>query len=127
MRWIDIQIAWEDDRQDRIFLSIESEQEMNRVDDVVAERYFHFVDDPKRRARVIVGRPRIVDDGEYKCSYQILGVGDEEVRTASGIDGIQALQLVLTKAIPAWLARLHNEHPNLRWEDADGGDFGFGV
>ncbi len=51
-----------------------------------------------KQVRVILGRPRRFPGGnDYYCPYQILGIGDERIRHAGGIDAIQALQLTLMK------------------------------
>lgn len=46
---------------------------------------------------VIIGVPQRYPEGEedYYCPYQIVGIGDERVRYASGIDPLQALTLTL--------------------------------
>jgi hypothetical protein len=53
--------------------------------------------DGKRAATVIVGAPQKHPEGDYFCAYQITGIGDERIRYAMGIDGLQALQLALKK------------------------------
>jgi hypothetical protein len=85
-----------------------------------------LLDRPDHVVAVLVGRPQLAANGiDWECRYQIVGVGDETVREGSGVDSLQALQLVLTRAVPAWLDALHKEHPALRWEDAESGDFGW--
>ena len=47
---------------------------------------------------VSIGRPeKFPDSVDYYCPYQIRGIGDEHVRYARGVDGVQALELALKK------------------------------
>ena len=97
----------------------------HRIGEIIADRPFHLLDQPGNEVRLLIGRPRPAEEGDdWCCPYQILGVGDEIVRAGMGVDALQALQLVITKAVPAWLAKLLEENPSLRWEDAEYGDFG---
>ena len=97
----------------------------HEIGDVIANRRYRLLDQPEREIDVLIGRPRLTDDGhDWCCPYQIVGVGDESVRRCLGVDAFQSLQLVMTKAVPAWLKQLLEEHPSLRWEDAEAGDFG---
>lgn len=100
---------------------------MTGIVDVIAERRFRLIDQPDRVVRAVVGRPCPTADGrDYTCTYQITGIGDESVRSVTGIDAIQALQLVISTALPAWLQALREGYPGLRWEDAEPGNLGFG-
>ena len=51
-----------------------------------------------------MGKPRKLPDsqGDSFCPWQIIGIGDERVRYAAGIDGVQALDLAM-KVIGAYL------------------------
>lgn len=62
--------------------------------DVVAQRELE-VDGGAGRAVVRVGRPAPDprEGGDWRCPFQIVGLGDEAVHEAFGIDGVQALQL----------------------------------
>lgn len=95
------------------------------VGEIIVERRFHLLDQPDADVRLRIGRPQPTEDPhEWYCPYQFVGVGDGIVRAGRGVDGLQALQLVVTRAVPAWLGALLKEHPSLRWEDAEHGDFG---
>ena len=99
---------------------------MPDIVDVIAQRRFRLLDQPGRDVRALVGRPSPTTDGEdYMCTYQIVGIGDESVRSATGIDAIQAIELVISTALPAWLNALREDYPDLRWEDAEPGNLGF--
>ena len=44
----------------------------------------------------MIGKPeKFPDADDYYCPYQIVGVGNERVRYAGGIDAVQALELTL--------------------------------
>ncbi len=92
--------------------------------DVIAERRLWLKNTPRPGIRIVIFKP--VPDGpeDYRCPYQIEGIGDEKVRYAVGVDAVQALELVI-KVLPAELEALRQEHSDLRWANADEGDFGF--
>ncbi len=49
------------------------------------------------RQRVVakIGQPQKAEDGHWFCPYQIVGLGNDKVRRAPGVDSFQALQLVM--------------------------------
>lgn len=52
----------------------------------------------KATVSVIIGKPEPFPDGNgCYCPYQILGLGDQQVRYAGGEDTLQALTLTLQK------------------------------
>jgi hypothetical protein len=68
------------------------------------------------RLVVHMGAPRPFDssDGWY-CPYQITGAGDEKIRFAGGVDGIQSLRLAMVK-IDADLSHLRGQlGGELKW------------
>jgi len=68
------------------------------VGEVIAERALILEQRGKRRKKVTIrlGKPQVFPDGypDYFCPFQILGLGEDEVRCAAGVDAFQALQLV---------------------------------
>ena len=65
--------------------------------DVIAERVLDATRDGESYvARVRLGRP-VKPEGapDYRCPYQVQGIGDDVVRSASGEDSMQALELAL--------------------------------
>ena len=50
----------------------------------------------EREVRVRIGCPRETPSGDFITPYQIVGAGDEKVRSAAGLDSVQSLQLVFT-------------------------------
>ena len=50
-----------------------------------------------RAINVIIGIPQRFPDGpdDYFCPFQIIGMGDEQVRYGAGVDAVQAVWLTL--------------------------------
>lgn len=63
--------------------------------EVVAERELEHARDDSVRVRVRIGRPTEdpAEGGDWRCPFQVLGLGDERVHEAFGVDAVQALQL----------------------------------
>lgn len=66
--------------------------------DIVAERQIEGVAPDGSRLEVVIrfGAPRpdpLSSNGDWVCPHQIVGVGDEEVSAAYGVDSLQALLL----------------------------------
>jgi hypothetical protein len=94
---------------------------------VIAKRQLHYShpDHTSRRVEVLLGSPvQSTRGGEWYCSWQIVGIGSEEVRAAYGVDAFQCLQLVM-KMIGATLSALTDDGSRLSWKDNQFGDFGF--
>lgn len=94
---------------------------------IIAERRLRVTGRPELDVRVRLGTPRPFADapyGDYYCPYQIVGVGNQKVRYAGGVDAIQALELAL-HIVPTELDALREECPGLGWVDAADGDYGF--
>jgi hypothetical protein len=86
---------------------------MDELNDVVAERELERPEEESARIVVRIGRPQPDPEMDWTCSYQIRGIGDEQVRTAHGIDAVQALQLCMGM-IRADLGALQRSH-RLTW------------
>lgn len=65
-----------------------------------------------------IGQPTQTRRHEYRCPFRIVGVGDDTVRAAYGVDAVQAMQLV-SQAVGAELFR----HPHLGWLGLKGNGF----
>lgn len=65
------------------------------LEDVIAERVLEARKDGQTfRATVRLGRPfRSPDGSHYRCPYQVVGLGDDTIRSAAGEDSIQAIEL----------------------------------
>ncbi|HEX2091459.1 MAG TPA: hypothetical protein VHG28_03615 [Longimicrobiaceae bacterium] len=94
---------------------------MDVLTDVIAERELERPDRDAGPVVVRIGRPLQAPDVDWMCSFQIRGVGDELVRTAFGLDAVQALRLCM-EMIRADLGALQRSH-GLTWLGED--DLGF--
>jgi len=105
--------------------------EIENIQEIVAERYLHLEDQADSSVRVILGKPRtdpIAPSDHVLCPYQILGIGDEKVRSASGVDAFQALQLAMEMIGAELYFKLNRQYGGkLRWEGGREGDLGFPV
>lgn len=81
---------------------------------IIAER---ILQSPKvdKQVRVRIGCPQITLGENFITPYQIIGVSDEKVRFAAGLDAVQSLQLVLQMIGADIHYRLKEYH--LHWAD----------
>lgn len=106
--------------------------EIKEIREAVAERRLYIEGQPNTSIRVLVGKPQKApgasEDDLVLCPYQILGIGDEKVRSAGGVDEVQALQLAMGMIGSELYFKL-NRHcgGKLRWEGGRDGDLGFPV
>ena len=92
--------------------------------DVIASRTLIIEGRPDLKVEVLLFKPGPWGS-DYQCRYQIVGIGDEQIRSAYGVDTVHALQLAL-RILPSHLALLKQEYPGLHWlEDDPTGDLGF--
>jgi hypothetical protein len=91
--------------------------------DVIAERVLEATKDEKSYVvKIRLGRPvRSAEDPDYRCPYQVAGIGDDVVRSASGEDSMQALDL----AIKMVGAELHFRYKDFTFRWLGQSDFGF--
>jgi hypothetical protein len=92
---------------------------------LIARRELYLAGGQKIAIRI--GKPqRSLDRRSYFCPYEILGLGDDQLRRApGGLDSVHAIQLVLQK-IGIDLYVLNDAHEGaLRWDAGDNGDLGF--
>jgi hypothetical protein len=81
---------------------------------IVARREFELRDGGK--VVLEVGLPYPVDDGgTYFCPYRIIGLGNERVRRAGGVDSVQALYLGLKMAATDLYASDQSRGKELTW------------
>ena len=70
--------------------------------EVIAERHFEAEDEAGLRREVVLRIGKPVHDpkegGDWSCPYQIVGLWDDRVSAAYGVDPVQALLLSLQKA-----------------------------
>jgi hypothetical protein len=105
---------------------------LKEIGEVMAERMLFLEGQPANKIRVLLGRPQKrpieSDEGLSLCPYQILGIGDEKVRVAGGVDDFQAIQLAMEMIGAELYFKINRRHDQkLRWEAGKGGDLGFPV
>jgi hypothetical protein len=106
--------------------------QIKEIGEVVAERRLYLEGEPNTSIRVLVGKPQKApgtsEDDLVLCPYQILGIGDERVRSAGGVDEVQALQLAMGMIGSELYFKINRQHGGkLRWEGGKEGDLGFPV
>lgn len=107
---------------------------LENVGEVIAIRRFRLRDESQtletgKEVLLQLGKPQRSPDSpaveEWFCPFQIIGIGDERVRYAAGVDAFQAIQLAF-KLIGATIGRLGQQsNGRLRWDYDDEGGFGF--
>lgn len=71
--------------------------EIERIDDIVVTRHLTLRNSDKD-VLIQIGRPLKFPDGQdYFCPYQVIGLKDDAVKYAAGVDQLQALMLTLKK------------------------------
>ena len=101
---------------------------MRTVGSIIAERTL-ILEQPTRKKRVTVrlGRPRPFRDGQgdYFCPFQIVGLGEDQVERAGGVDAFQAIQMAMTGIAVRLRQRISkNQKRSLYWL-VHGDDLGF--
>lgn len=80
---------------------------LENVGQVLAERRLELdaaVKGRRQEVTVLIGAPRpLPGSNDYFCAYQIVGLADETVRYAGGVDGAQALYLAM-EAVGTYLS-----------------------
>lgn len=83
-----------------------------------------------REVIVEIGRPYPWEygNGDFKCEYEISGLGNGKASYAIGVDGIQALYLALQSIGTDLYTSEESNRGDLRWEGGMiAGDLGFPV
>jgi hypothetical protein len=91
--------------------------------EVMAERVLQAMKEGKAHvATVRIGKPvKSADARDYRCPYQVAGIGDDVIRSASGEDSMQALEL----AIKMIGAELHFRYKEFTFTWLGQSNFGF--
>jgi hypothetical protein len=96
--------------------------------EVIATRELSIVreDGTSQSVKIMLGKPsQFPDLSDFYAPFQIIGIGSERVLYAAGVDGFQALQLVMIM-IGATLAALNESlGGSLKWDGKEGGALGF--
>lgn len=69
-------------------------------DKVLTERVFVSQDKMgvNNEVKLILAKPEHIDQYRWRCSFQIQGIGHEKIRTADGVDLLDALLMSLRMA-----------------------------
>ena len=89
-----------------------------KLEKVIAERIgtVKLPDGTRKKVRVLIGKPtRRRGEEDYVCSFQVSGLGNDDIRRIVGYDSVQAIELafrfvghVVQESVP----------PGAVWEDA---------
>jgi hypothetical protein len=63
---------------------------------------FDFEHKEDAQVSLLIGTPVCVDDGEWRCPYQFVGLSNSRTRWISGADATQALELSIRVAMGAF-------------------------
>jgi hypothetical protein len=92
-----------------------------KVGQILAERSLRIEGDPDVRTRVVMGAPQQHSENGHDyvvCPIQIVGLGDENIRAARGVDAFQAMQLGMQLIGTELYVKLNRIcDGKLRWED----------
>jgi hypothetical protein len=98
------------------------------VGEIIASRQLYYIDDTNRKriVNVFVGKPQpSPDNSDYRCLFQVIGIGQQKTQIARGNDSIQALQSALILAA-ANLNYLNDQlGRKLMWDGGPKGELGF--
>lgn len=83
----------------------------------------------EEKVTVTIGKPKRFPEGDdYYCPYRIVGIGNERVRHAGGVDAMQALVLALRMIGAELYTSPEARSGALRWMGRSReGDLGFPV
>jgi len=99
---------------------------INRIETIIATRQLIYADGKK--VSVIIGKPeKFPDSDDYYCPYQIMCIGNENVRYAGGIDSVQALLLTLNMIGTDLYTSKEAKAGILSWKGGEQGDIGLPV
>lgn len=96
---------------------------LEKVNSVIAKRTLQAKDG--REIEIIFGLPeKFPGDDDFYCPFQLVGLGDEKVRYAGGVDSMQALILALKK-LSYYVSSLDEvKNGEIQWLDGSNLDLG---
>ena len=102
--------------------------EFEGVGEIIASRQLYYFDDTNRKRIVslFVGKPQpSPESADYRCLFQLIGIGHQKTQVARGHDSIQALQSALILAAASLNHVNETLGRKLVWEGGANGDLGF--
>ena len=100
---------------------------LDNLGDVIATRDLFVSDDPSRKVVVMMGKPQLWEGGpDCLCPILIIGIGDEKIRSAAGVDAFQSIELAF-KMIAIQLRTIRRAYgvTFCRWKGDDDPNVGF--
>lgn len=79
----------------------ENTMEFEGVGEIIATRQLYYFDETNRKriVSIFVGKPQPSrETRDYKCLFQLIGIGHQKTQVARGHDSLQALQSALILA-----------------------------
>lgn len=82
----------------------------------------------EKKVIVKIGAPRKIDNSDdYYCPYQIVGLGNETVKRAGGVDAIQAISLAFGMIGADLYSSPEGRAQRIKWHGSPGDTLGFPV
>lgn len=102
--------------------------QIDSLGDVVLTRKLFVGGEHKREVVIKIGKPiELEGNGDYYCPYQVVGIENDKIKYAIGIDGVQAMQLTLSRIGADLYTSEEGRKGNLRWIGDENGNLGFPV
>lgn len=99
---------------------------LEKINVVIARRTLNTKDG--RAIEILLGMPEPYPDGkDYYCAFQVVGLDDEKVRHAGGVDAFQALLLALKKLTYYMTSLDEVKLGDVRWLDGSEPNLGLLV
>jgi hypothetical protein len=80
---------------------------------------FDFEHKDNANASLLIGTPVCVDDGEWRCPYQFVGLSNSRTRWIPGADATQALELAIRVATGAFSQLDEVQNGTVTWLETD--------
>jgi hypothetical protein len=102
--------------------------EITTLGEITAVRIIELhTEDGNSTVTIKIGKPVDVETGMSYCAFQILGIGNERIRSAIGVDSVQALILALTKIGTDLYMSPESRAGRLSWMGDPSGNLGMPV
>lgn len=89
---------------------------IDRIETIIAQRSLQTKDGCE--VQIIIGRPEhFPDEEDFYCPFAVMGLGDDRIRYAGGVDALQALILAL-KMLSVYVMTLEDvKRGDVQWLD----------
>jgi hypothetical protein len=98
-----------------------------QLGEIFIERVFEIHDMAEKVSGVIlrIGKPQEIQPNHWYCPFQILGIGDEVVKAAFGVDSLKAMMIAIKMASIFLEDFARHEDKRITWLNRD--DLGFSI